>query len=87
MSDAPLAARALQPLLNDAIIALRAPTQVWSGRSGDLGAEPIDGVYHGDVRHIREITLTVGDAAPEWISVSPDGASRVVFGGLLRASG
>ncbi|MGC5171696.1 glycogen debranching N-terminal domain-containing protein [Microbacterium sp. DT81.1] len=85
MSDAPLAPRALQPLLNDAIIALRAPTQVWSGRSGDLGAEPIHGVYHGDVRHIRQITLTVGDAAPEWISVSPDGASRVVFGGLLRA--
>ncbi|HEX5858384.1 MAG TPA: glycogen debranching N-terminal domain-containing protein [Microbacterium sp.] len=84
MSD-PLAAHALQPLLNDAIIALRAPTQVWSARSGDLGAQPIHGVYHGDVRHISQIALTVGGASPEWISVSPDGASRVTFGGLLRA--
>ena len=85
MSDPLHEALALQPLLNDAVITLRAPTQVWSDRSGDLGAQPIHGVYHGDVRHVRQITLTVGGSAPEWISVSPDGASAVTFGGLLRA--
>ncbi len=67
------------------MIALRAPTQVWSGRSGDLGASAIDGVYHGDVRHVRAVALTVDAARPEWISVAPRGASAVVFGGLLRA--
>jgi hypothetical protein len=74
----------LQPLLSDAVIALRAPTQVWSAASGDLGSAAIHGVYHGDVRHLREAVLTCDGRAPEWISVSPDGPSRVVFGGLLR---
>ncbi|RUR01545.1 glycogen debranching N-terminal domain-containing protein [Labedella endophytica] len=73
-----------QPLLNDSVIALRAPTQVWSARSGDMGASAIDGVYHGDVRFLRRAVLTYDGHLPEWISVSPDGPSRVVFGGLLR---
>lgn len=73
-----------QPLLGDAIVALRAPTQVWSGRSGDLGAAPIDGVFHGDVRHVRALTADCATSPVEWISVAPHGASRVVFGGLLR---
>lgn len=75
---------ALQPLLDDAVIVLRAPTQVWSGREGDLGAQTIDGVYHGDVRHIRSMTASCRGSRIEWISVAPDGPSRVVFGGLLR---
>jgi glycogen debranching enzyme len=74
----------LQPLLNDAIIALRAPTQVWSGHGGDVGDAAIDGVYHGDVRHVRTLRLACEESAIEWISVAPDGPSRVVFGGLLR---
>jgi len=74
----------LQPLLDDAVIALRAPTQVWSGRDGDLGAAAIDGIYHGDVRHVREIATTCADSRIEWISLSTHGASRVVFAGLLR---
>ncbi|MFG6443876.1 glycogen debranching N-terminal domain-containing protein [Microbacterium sp. P07] len=75
----------LQPLLNDGVIALRAPTQVWSSRTGDIGAAAIDGVYHGDVRHVRSLQLTSGGSAIEWISTAPDGPSRVVFGGLLRS--
>lgn len=74
----------LQPLLDDAVIVLRAPTQVWSGRDGDLGDRPIDGVYHGDVRHVRALIATCRDSAVEWISTAADGPSRVVFGGLLR---
>jgi len=76
--------RPLQPLLSDAIIALRAPTQVWSGRGGDIGDAAIDGVYHGDVRHLRSLSLACEGSTIEWISVAPDGPSRVVFGGLLR---
>lgn len=83
MTDS-VAAPHLQPLLDDATVVLRAPTQVWSGRGGDLGGGAIDGIYHGDVRFIRCLEVTYDGHAPEWISVSPDGPSRVVFGGLLR---
>ena len=74
----------LQPLLDDALIVLRAPTQVWSGRDGELGAQPIDGVYHGDVRHVRSLRLSCRDSEVEWISTAAHGPSRAVFGGLLR---
>ncbi|GAB2506634.1 glycogen debranching N-terminal domain-containing protein [Microbacterium petrolearium] len=87
MTSAPTVAEPqppLQPLLDDAVIALRAPTQVWSGRDGDLGAAAIDGIFHGDVRHVREIATTCADSRIEWISLSTHGPSRVVFAGLLR---
>ncbi|WP_106814470.1 glycogen debranching N-terminal domain-containing protein [Microbacterium timonense] len=85
MSSAPGAPSVpLQPLLNDAAIVFRAPTQVWSARDGDLGAATIDGVYHGDVRHVRAVELSCPDSVVEWISVSADGPDRIVFGGLLR---
>lgn len=77
-------ADARQPLLGDAVIALRAPTQVWSRASGDLGEGAIDGVFHADTRFVRAMSLTCDGATPEWISVADDGPSRVVFGGLLR---
>ncbi|WP_345803328.1 glycogen debranching N-terminal domain-containing protein [Microbacterium sp. AZCO] len=85
MTEHDPSAAPLQPLLHESIIALRAPTQVWSGASGDLGHAEIHGVYHGDLRHVRGAVLTCDGASPEWISVSPDGPSRVIFGGLLRA--
>ncbi|MGN8551160.1 UNVERIFIED_CONTAM: amylo-alpha-1,6-glucosidase [Microbacterium sp. SLM126] len=78
------AAPPLQPLLDDAVIVLRAPTQVWSDRYGDLGAQAIDGVYHGDVRHIRALHAACRDSDVEWISTAPHGPSHVVFSGLLR---
>jgi hypothetical protein len=73
-----------QPLLDDAVIALRAPTQVWSRRDGSAGDAAIDGVYHGDVRHARGLELACADSEIEWISLAAHGASRVVFGGILR---
>ncbi|MFI6427751.1 glycogen debranching N-terminal domain-containing protein [Promicromonospora sp. NPDC050880] len=82
----PPTTRPLQPLLDDAVIALRAPTQVWSGRDGDLGAAPVDGIYHGDVRHVRGLVLECAESAVEYVSVAPESASRVVFGGLLRGA-
>lgn len=74
----------LQPLLSDAVIVLRAPTQVWSDRSGTVGTAPVHGIYHGDVRHVRALTMSCDDSAIEWISTAPDGPSRIVFGGVLR---
>ena len=84
MNDSVTGALTHQPLLNDAVVALRAPTQVWSATSGDLGPGAIDGIYHGDVRHVRQLTLRCDDAPPEWISVAPHSASQVMFGGVLR---
>jgi len=86
MTESPREGQALQPLLNDAVVTLLAPTQVWSSTTGDLGERPIHGVYHGDVRHVRELTLHYGgDDDPEWITLAPHSASHVTFGGLLRA--
>ena len=38
MTDSAVGSPSLQPLLNDAVVVLRAPTQVWSGGDGDLDA-------------------------------------------------
>ena len=73
-----------QPFLSDQVIALRAPTQFWSDRTGDAGAAPIHGVYHGDVRVLAGVVLTSDDERPEWISAAPRGASGVTFTGVLR---
>ncbi|MGA0567469.1 glycogen debranching N-terminal domain-containing protein [Rathayibacter sp. KR2-224] len=73
-----------QPFLNDQIIALRAPTQVWSDHGGDAGSAPIHGLYHGDVRVLGGVELTVDGERPEWISVAQPGASVVTFTGVLR---
>lgn len=82
MTDAPHPPR--QPLLSDAVIVLRAPTQVWGGRDGDIGDAAIDGVFHGDVRVIRSLTLTCDESTLETISTVPHGADHVVFGLLAR---
>ena len=74
----------LQPLLNDAVIVFRAPTQVWSRRTGDVGGAEIDGVYHGDVRHIRSLSWECAHSAAEWLSTAEHGASRAVFESVLR---
>jgi len=74
----------LQPLLADAVIVLEAPTQVWSDAAGRIGAAPVHGVYHGDVRHIRAITAEISGTVLESIgSDSPD-PRRARFTDLLR---
>lgn len=79
MTDTPL-----QPLLNDAVIALQAPTQVWSDETGDMGSAPIHGIYHGDVRHVRALTVAVDGTAIEAIASSSPSPQRAVFTGVLR---
>ncbi|MCR2809571.1 MULTISPECIES: glycogen debranching N-terminal domain-containing protein [unclassified Microbacterium] len=77
-------ARGLQPFLHDGVVALRAPTQVWSRADGNVGAGAIDGIYHGDTRFIRTAAVAVTGGDAEWLGMSAHEASRVVFEGLLR---
>lgn len=74
----------LQPLLDDAVIVLDAPTQVWSDRAGRVGTAPIHGVFHGDVRHIVGIDVAVRGTALESIGCSSPTPQRVRFTDLLR---
>jgi len=74
----------LQPLLDDAVIMLEAPTQAWSDDVGRMGTAPIHGIYHGDVRHIRSIETTVAGTALESIGCASPAPQQVVLTDLLR---
>ncbi len=79
----------LQPFLSDRIVALAAPTQAWSGRDGDMGAAPIDGIYHGDTRFVRGLDVHYAGAdgawrRPEHIATDPIAAGAVRMDALLR---
>lgn len=73
-----------QPLLNDSTIALCAPTQVWSGPDGEIGGSAIDGIYHGDVRHVRRVRLGVAETGIEPIGSAAASAGRLRFSAVLR---
>ena len=79
MTDTPL-----QPLLNDAVIVLQAPTQVWSDQTGDMGSAPIHGVYHGDLRHVRALSVAIEDTEIETIACSAPTPQQAVFAAVLR---
>lgn len=74
----------LQPLLNDELVVLRAPTQAWSSVTGSMGGAAIHGVYVSDVRVIRELRLRVGDQDAEHLSTGLHGADTVRVQSLLR---
>ena len=74
----------LQPLLDDAVIMLEAPTQAWSDSAGRMGDAPIHGIYHGDVRHIRSIEITVDGTALESIGCVSAVPQQTVLTDLLR---
>ena len=74
----------LQPLLDNEVVILHAPSQAWSATEGGMGSNDIHGVYLGDVRVLSQLTLTVGDAIPAHIATVPVNASTVRFEHLLR---
>lgn len=85
MSDgAPQAQHGRQPLLNDALVVLEAPTQAWSAESGDMGAAPIHGVFHGDWRYVRALSLRIAGEELEPTGTSR-GSTSAAFHGLARA--
>ena len=63
----------LQPLLHEAVVLLRAPSQLWCDETGELGAQPIHGLYHGDVRVLASASLLVGGLPLEPIAAGRDG--------------
>ncbi|KQQ65358.1 glycogen debranching N-terminal domain-containing protein [Microbacterium sp. Leaf320] len=74
----------LQPLLDDAVIVLQAPTQVWSDDTGRIGTAPIHGIYHGDLRHIRAVDLSIDGTELESIGYSSPTPQRANFTDVLR---
>lgn len=74
----------LQPLLSDALVALRAPTQVWSGPDGEIGGAAVEGIYHGDIRHVRRMSVLCPESEVETIGRSVHGPDRLSFHALLR---
>lgn len=74
----------LQPLLHDELIVLRAPTQVWSASDGTIGAAPIHGIAHSDVRVVRALRWSIGGQQPEHLQTDEISADRVRIHGLLR---
>ncbi|MVA75496.1 amylo-alpha-1,6-glucosidase [Auraticoccus sp. F435] len=79
--------RPLQPLLHDELVVLRAPAQVWSGRSGEAGRATVHGAYLGDTRYLRALWLRVDGLPPEAVAAVPTGASGIRFEGVLRTLG
>src|SRR5690625_270991 len=80
-----LATEPLQPLLHDEVVALRAPTQYVAAPTGEVGTQPIHGVYYGDLRHIREISLIYDGFLPEPIALNRFSSSRLEGVSLLGA--
>lgn len=74
----------LQPLLHDAIVALRAPAQVWSATNGTLGDRAIDGVYLSDVRIVSGLRIVIGGEPGEHIATLTDDAATLRFIALHR---
>lgn len=77
----------LQPLLHELVAVLAAPTQVWSGRDGQVRPSGAQGVYLGDVRVLSQVVLTVGGTEPEPVSHALVHAGEGVFVGLARELG
>ncbi|MFJ6113852.1 glycogen debranching N-terminal domain-containing protein [Agrococcus sediminis] len=71
------------PLLHTELVALAAPTQVWSHRDGTMGGSAAHGVYHGDWRYVRGVELLVDGAPVEHITTA-DEADWVVFHAVAR---
>jgi len=73
-----------QPLLHGETVVLKAPTQIWSSPDGELGAQPIHGVYFSDVRILSRQSIAVNGAPLEPIAAGPRGASEATFVSLVR---
>ncbi|SDN34701.1 Amylo-alpha-1,6-glucosidase [Actinomyces ruminicola] len=73
-----------QPLLHEQVVLVCAPAQVLSDRDGSLGAAPIQGVYHSDVRVLRRYALTVTGSPLEPLSAERRGAAASRHRALAR---
>ncbi|MFA4841837.1 MAG: glycogen debranching N-terminal domain-containing protein [Agrococcus sp.] len=76
--------RGRQPLLNDALVVLEAPTQAWADASGEMGGAAIHGVFHGDWRYVAALSLRIAGEPVEATGTARS-ATRAVFHGVARA--
>ncbi|MGG7308817.1 amylo-alpha-1,6-glucosidase [Curtobacterium sp. AB451] len=74
----------LQPLLHDEVAIIAAPTQVWSGQDGGIGANPVHGYWTGDQRFVSAIHIEISGTEIESIVTVPSSAREAVFSSLLR---
>ncbi len=74
------------PLLHSELVALAAPTQVWSAQDGSVGGSGAHGLFHGDWRYVRAIELLV-DGAPVEAIATADEADWTVFRAVARVAG
>ncbi|TBN58641.1 amylo-alpha-1,6-glucosidase [Glaciihabitans arcticus] len=74
----------MQPLLHDATVVLKAPTQAWSAEDGSIGSAPIHGIYFSDVRIVALQSITVGGETPEHIATAAPHADSARFIALVR---
>ena len=76
-----------QPFLHDLVTTLAAPTQVLSGRAGDLHADPAhpgaEGVLHADVRVLSSVRVAVDGRPGEHIATEV-GRDATRYTALLR---
>ncbi|WP_104135163.1 glycogen debranching N-terminal domain-containing protein [Cryobacterium sp. Y62] len=75
------AARSGVPMLNNRLVLLAAPTQVWSEFDGTTRPGTFAGLYHGDWRIATGIELTIDERRPEPLGLHQTTA-RAVFTGV-----
>ena len=83
MCDEKIAGTGRPPLLHDQLVALSAPTQVWSDRDGTMGGGPLHGIFHGDWRFVRGVELLVDGAPVEHIGTTVE-AGCTIFRAVAR---
>jgi glycogen debranching enzyme len=66
-----------QPFLHDLLVAVAAPSQVWSADDGQIRQSGAQGVYHADVRVLSRVELRVGGAEPEVLAAAGTGPGVV----------
>ena len=80
----------LQPFLHDLVTVLAAPTQVLSGRTGDVRADrdraTAEGVLHADVRVLSRVSVEVDGLPGEHVATT-EGRGEATFTTLLRHVG
>lgn len=65
-----------QPFLHDLVPTLMAPTQVWSDRTGQVRGIGAQGLFHGDLRAMSRLVMTVDGQEPEPLSMTALGPGR-----------
>ena len=76
-----------QPWLHDLVLALAAPTQVWSGADGQIRPGGAAGAYHGDRRVLDRLEVRVDGREPTPVAHHERGGDHQVFVAVPRQLG